>query len=117
MNRPTHRFPAAHKLDKQVREAIIDEIQKSLSNSRVVEAAVRVLFERQTESEKQTQSTRESNNIGLTAAHASKITYYANWLLSGKHLSGPHLDRAREICMHYSRTQLFELAAHKRGLV
>jgi hypothetical protein len=45
------------------------------------------------------------------------VAYYGRWVTSGRKLTGWHLDRARELAMTYSRTQLMELAALKAGLI
>ena len=88
-----------------------DEIVSLLKrNDRAVEAAMCALYRRQTIDERVDADTRHSNRRGFTVAHAKKGTYYAKWVLSGRKLTGKHLDRAREISLHYVR-QLLEQAA------
>jgi hypothetical protein len=84
------------------------------TNDRAVERAIVVIFERQTRDEQCSQYTTHLNTIGFSAAHASKGSYYAKWILSGRRLNGLHLENARKISMHYWR-QLIEIAAEKEA--
>ena len=91
----------------------VDSVKMLLAtNNAAVERAMVVLFERQTSDEKATSDTRHTNSRGFSVAHASKGSYYARWVLSGRHLSGHHLDRARNIAMKYTR-QLLEAVEAK----
>lgn len=118
MRRPMKRFPAAHQLPAQIKRELIDQIRKSLNESaRAVEAALMILWERQTHDEKSREDTHETNSLGLAVPHASNVAYYAKWIQAGNHLSGKHLERARKIAHRYAATQLFELSAFKKGLV
>ena len=83
-----------------------------LSNPRAVERAILALHARQTVGEQHTSSTTESNGVGFNCFHAERGSYYARWLLSGRHLTGYHLDRARSIALHYTR-QLAELSTQR----
>ena len=115
---PLSRFPQAHKLPKEVRVKLVNAVVAALQTSdAAVEKAVRVLFERQTAQEKAVEETICDNSLGVRANHGRRIAYYGKWLASGKHLTGRHLEFARKIAMTYSRTQLFELAALKAGLI
>jgi len=88
-----------------------DRINTLLStNPRAVERAMVVLYDRQTRDEKDQGETRHHNGVGFSANAARKGTYYARWVLSGRHLTGHHLDRARAIALRHSR-QLVEAAA------
>lgn len=90
---------------EQIRELL-------LSNDRIVERAIIVLFKRQTTSEQRTETTREVNNRGFSSSDAHIGTYMAKWILSGKRLSGKYLDRARTMSLKYVR-QLHEEAELK----
>jgi hypothetical protein len=81
------------------------------TNPLAVERAMVVLFARQTEDERVTSLTRHDNSRGFSAAHASKGSYYARWVSSGRHLTGHHLDRARSMAKHYTRQLLEEIEA------
>lgn len=97
---------------KLTKESIQDLLAKS---DKAVERAMIVIYDRQTQDEKATSDTRHTNQRGFSGAHASKGSYYARWVLSGKHLSGSHLAKARAMSMHYWR-QLIEAAELKSGL-
>ncbi|MCR4330427.1 MAG: hypothetical protein NUV49_00910 [Patescibacteria group bacterium] len=70
-------------------------------NDTALKRAVVVIFERQTLDEKQTESTRHSNNRGFNHADAKCGTYYARWILGGRQLTGLHLDKARRMMQKY----------------
>lgn len=74
-----------------------------------VERAILAIYERQTQDEKVTSDTRHRNARGFSAAHVSKGSYYARWILGGRHLTGRHLENARKIAMHYTQ-QLVDVA-------
>jgi hypothetical protein len=80
-----------------------------VSNSRAVERAMVVLYDLQTQDEKVTAGARHLNGRGFSANAARKGTYYARWVLGGRHLTGHHLDRAQAIALRHSR-QLVEAA-------
>lgn len=79
------------------------------SNDRAVERAMVALYQRQTLDEQRTSTTKESNGRGFSAFHAERGTYWAKWVMSGKHLTGRHLEGARKMATHYAR-QLSELS-------
>lgn len=72
-----------------------------LSSDRAVEHAMVTLLSLQTSEERQTSTTRAKNGQGFNAYHAAQGTYYANWIASGRKLTGRHLDKARKMAMHY----------------
>ena len=78
-------------------------------NDLAVERAVIAIFNRQTSDEQEADSTKHSNGRGFSAFHAGLGSYYARWILSDRHLSGPHLVRARKMMHHYTG-QLSEIA-------
>lgn len=71
------------------------------SNDRAVERGILVLWRRQTADEQNTQETRHTNGRGFAAWAARSGTYYANWINSGKRLTGHHLQKARKIAMYH----------------
>lgn len=85
-----------------------------LTNDRAVERAMVVLFERQTASEQSAHSTTESNGRGFSAFDAKSGTYYAQWVMSGRRLSGRFLTKARVMSLRYAR-QLLEVAEAKQA--
>jgi hypothetical protein len=81
-----------------------DEINDILkSNPRAVERAMVRLFELQTESEKESSTTRNNNGVGFSSYAASSGSYYARWVISGRQLSGKHLETALKIALRHSR--------------
>ena len=81
-------------------------------NDRAVEKAIVAIYDRQTPDEKATSDTRHDNHRGFRSNHASKGSYYARWVLSGRKLTGHHLVNARKIALQYHR-QLCEVANAK----
>lgn len=92
-----------------------DEMNKAqvvsllMSNDRAVERAMVALYNRQTVDEQRTSSTSHLNGRGFNAFHAERGTYWAKWVMSGRRLTGKHLDGARRMACHYAR-QLAELS-------
>ena len=84
------------------------------TNDRAVERAILAIFARQTTDEQAQQVTRYTNHRGFRSNHASKGSYYAKWVSSGRRLSGKHLDNARKIALQYHR-QLVEVANKKES--
>jgi len=91
------------------RENILSLLEK---NDRAVEKAILAIYRRQTSEEQNSSATIHRNGIGFSGAHAQVGTYYAKWLLSGRSLTGKHLDKARKIAKHYV-AQLLEEAQNK----
>lgn len=118
MTAPHARFPQAHKLPKAIRARLISAVIAALkTNNAAVERAITVLFDRQTREEQCVEETICDNSLGVRSNHGKKIAYYGKWIASGRHLTGYHLEKARNIALTYAKTQLFELAALKAGLI
>lgn len=81
-------------------------------NDRAVERAVVAIFRRQTEDEKVARATKHSNGVGFNGPDSKICSYYANWVLSGRRLTGNHLDKCRERMYKYAG-QLEEIAASR----
>lgn len=79
------------------------------NNNVAVERAILALYGRQDADERASASTVKSNGRGFNAFDAKNGTYYAKWLLSGRNLSGRHLEKARAMAYKYVR-QLCEVA-------
>jgi hypothetical protein len=77
-------------------EAIIN------GNDRAVERAMVAIWERQTADEQATQTTNHNNGRGFCGWAARNGTYYANWVRSGRRLTGKHLAKARKIALHHA---------------
>ncbi len=75
--------------------------QLLLSNNRAVERAILALYHCQTVDEQHSSSTTHQNGKGFNAFDAEVGSYYARWLLSGRHLTGHHVGKARTIALRY----------------
>ena len=71
-------------------------------NDRAVERAMVAIWERQTADEQETQDTRHHNGRGFAAWSARSGTYFAEWVRSGRRLTGKHLVKARKIALYHS---------------
>jgi len=79
------------------------QIETMLQTSdRAVERAMKAIFERQTRDEQATSTTKHLNGIGFSGWTAKPGSYYAKWVLSGRHLTGKFLIKARRIAMHHA---------------
>lgn len=70
-------------------------------NDKAVERGILAIYAKQTSDEKSEGTTKYNNNVGFCGWSTKSGSYYARWLLSGKSLSGKHLDKARKICLHH----------------
>lgn len=87
-------------------EEIINLIEK---NNTFVERCIVKIYERQTADEQETFNTNHNNGIGFSGADAGKMTYYAKYILTGRHLTGEHLETAKQRIKKYKK-QLLEIA-------
>jgi len=71
-------------------------------NDLAVERAMVAIWERQTADEQDTQDTRHHNGRGFAAWSARSGTYFAEWVRSGRHLTGKHLVKARKIALYHA---------------
>jgi hypothetical protein len=83
-----------------------------MNNNRAVEKAIVAIYNRQTLDEQSSKETKYSNGIGFSGAHSRVGTYYAQWILSGRPLSGKHLEKARAISLRYTG-QLLSIIENK----
>lgn len=91
---------------KYTQDFILAKIQQ---DNRWLEHAILALYKLQTAEEKQLNDAKVFNRVGFSAAHASSLSRNAKWILSGHHLDGYHLEKARRFTAHYAR-QLTEIA-------
>lgn len=91
------------------------EIETLINTSdRAVGRAMVAIWRRQTQDEQATETTRHHNGIGFSGWTARSGSYYAGWVLSGRQLTGRHLDRARRIALHHA-AQLTRIANGEGG--
>jgi hypothetical protein len=74
-----------------------------------VERGILAIYAKQTQDEKAVRETIVHNSVGFSSVHAHLGSYYAKWLLGGKHLSGKHLAKGRKLVLHYTK-QLTKIA-------
>lgn len=80
-----------------------DSIRDLLAtNDRAVERAMVCIFERQTEDEQSSDDVRHHNGMGFAGWSARSGSYYAKWVMSGRRLTGKHLDKARKIASYHA---------------
>lgn len=80
-----------------------EEVRENLmSNQEWLERGILAIFRQQTADEQSGEYTRWYNRHGFSSADASYLTYTANWLLSGKHLTGYHVEKARRRLLKYA---------------
>lgn len=91
------------------RDQIVDLLK---TRNDAVEKGIVRIYQLQTADEQSAETTKHRNNVGFNGTDAKYGSYLARWVLSGRHLSGRHLERARRMCIRYSR-QLMELANGK----
>lgn len=91
---------------KYTQDFILTKIQQ---DNRWLERAILALYKLQTAEEKQLNDAKVFNRVGFSAAHASSLSRNAKWLLSGHHLDGQHLEKARRFTSHYVK-QLMGIA-------
>ncbi len=99
---------------KKADQPIVDSIIKALeTNDKAVEKAILILGSYQTASEQESHAALVHNGRGFSRAHANFGMWAYKILISGGHLRGNALTKAREITLRYARTQLLERAKEK----
>lgn len=58
-----------------------------------MERAVLVLFEWQTRDEQRARETTEANGVGFSGTDGRYMSWVAEWLRKGNHLSGKHIEK------------------------
>lgn len=78
-------------------------IRKMLSEDIVwLERGVLAIHSRQTEDEREAHDTHHRNGFGFNSADAKYLSYVADYLLSGNHLSGSNVAKTRSRMLKYS---------------
>jgi len=94
-----------------------DRVRQMLeTNQTWLERGVLAIYARQTWDEQEAHSTHLNNGVGFNAADASYLSYIATWLLSGKKLSGSHLENTRRRMLKYAG-QLARIANAKEDCI
>ena len=82
------------------------------TNQKWLERAIVAIYKKQTISEQKIEHSIEYNNKGFSGPDSKRLSYYAKWILSGKHLTGEHLITAKAKMLKYSK-QLEKIANRK----
>ena len=89
------------------------EIEEKITKDQAwLERAILALYEYQTLDERKAEISVEENNVGFNKPDAGRLSYYAKWIMNGKHLSGPHIEIARNKIQKYCG-QLTKIANNK----
>lgn len=100
-----------------------EEILNLLNNQRYLERAIVAIFEKQTQDEQATNSTKLNNNIGFNGPDAHLGSYMAKFILTGikqyrkdygNNLNGKFLEKAKKIMPKYAG-QLLSMAKNKQA--
>lgn len=87
----------------------LETVKENLSkNPKWVERAIVKLFEFQTADEQKSEIAMYHNNKGFNSSDAKRLSYYAKWINSGKHLTGNHLAKAQKVVPKYAK-QILQL--------
>ena len=79
-----------------------EQIQYQLENNpKWIERSLVVLYNRQTQDEKENVMTKWENGIGFNGSDVRYLTYCSKWVLSGRHLSGVHLQKCGKMLKKY----------------
>jgi hypothetical protein len=87
-------------------------LEANLERKGILERAILRIDERQTADERSAGETRYSNGIGWSGSDAAVGTYMANYIRSGRTLSGAWRGRAMTLAFKY-RGQLADIANAK----
>lgn len=81
-----------------------DQIKELLdTRTDAVERGIVRIYGLQTAEEQQSEATLRHNGVGFASCDARLGSYYAKWVMGGRHLSGKHLEKARKMTKKYSR--------------
>jgi hypothetical protein len=79
-----------------------DQIEvKIATDQKWLERAILAIFKKQTSDEQTAEQSKYQNLRGFNGPDAKRMTYYACWIKSGRHLSGYHLELARKRMKKY----------------
>ena len=88
--------------------------EKLATNVAWMEKALIVLYGFQTEDEKEEGGTKWENGMGFNGTDSRYLSWCAQWVLSGRHLSGHHVEKVGKRLPKYWR-QILNLIEAKEG--
>jgi hypothetical protein len=78
-----------------MKQYTLEDVKKNLAtNQKWLQGAIVKLYELQTAEEQKGGYTSNKNNVGFNAFDAKTLSYCAEWIKSGKNLSGKYLAKA-----------------------
>ena len=89
--------------------------EKLTTDTRWVERALVVLHDRQTAEEQENQATHNRNGRGFNGRDAGYLSYCAEWVKKGNHISGKHAENCGKSLKKYWR-QILEEIEVKQGV-
>jgi transcription initiation factor IIE alpha subunit len=99
---------------KQHHQYSVDYIKSQLQNNlQWLERAIVVLYEYQTADEQSTRDTRYTNGVGFNGRDARRMSWYAQYLQRGNHLTGKHVEIAKRVMPKYAK-QIQKIIEHKQ---
>lgn len=94
-----------------------DFIKEQLKNNQKwMERSLIILYNFQTQDEKQTKETREQNNVGFNSSDSRYLTWVSEWLLKSpyNHLNEKHMGKVGRMLPKYWG-QIHRLIMEKQG--
>lgn len=88
---------------------------KLFTDQKWLERGIVAIFEKQTHDEQRVENSIVYNKVGFSGYDAKSMSYYAKWIMSGHHLNGKHLEKAKLKMLKYAN-QLAKIAIEKRKL-
>ena len=85
-------------INTMTKEFIQEQLQY---NPKWIERGLVVLYNRQTQDEKENVMTKYENGIGFNGSDVRYLTYCSKWVMSGKSLSGVHLQKCGKMLKKY----------------
>jgi hypothetical protein len=85
----------------------INQLKIAISNDIItLENSIITIYKKQTEIEKQSKDTKENNGVGFNGMDATILSKCAEYILSGKHLTGWYLTTAIKRMPKYAKQLL-----------
>lgn len=85
-----------------IKDMTKEYIQEQLQfNPKWIERGLVVLYNRQTQDEKENVMTKWENGVGFNGSDVKYLTYCSKWVLSGRSLSGVHLNKCGKMLKKY----------------
>ena len=94
---------------KAIKARILTPTENPAKDLEWIERSILAIYARQTSAEQHQRETRLDNGVGFSAFDAQLGSYLAEYLRSGRHLSGQWVAKGRSLAARYAQ-QLAEAA-------